>query len=384
MHLTSLLIDRGYFSKKNVPGFPSHFSLAAFPFWAEYTLLDFAVFNACLFSANSDSKHEIKTILICDKDIKKNAAAALSRWEELNTVLFSIDNDMDFITEISSVLNTGHILLYDINQASLISEEGKKKLISAIKSIESDEIIKLSIDNVPVDVYAISTGYFISLLEKNRNLLNKDKNYLDVIIDEIMTGLFDHTIDIEGSVYFNSSITQFYESNISLLSSPAYKSISDFLEASPSPSEKDSVINKSGMVSNSIVASNVKIDGYVENSIIFSDVIVKSNAKIINSVIMNGNQIGKDVSIINTLIFPNMKNQSGVPNIQDKSLVGGNSKKTINANYPDQIYNGITFLGANSLIPRNFIIEAGAFLGADVSAQKIKKSGRIPRSGSIE
>ncbi len=76
---------------------------------------------------------------------------------------------------------------------------------------------------------------------------------------------------------------------------------------------------------NSIISSNAKVEGTVENSVIFSGVTVKQNAVIKNSVIMNGNQIGKNVNIQNSVVLPNNRQTGNVSNIQDKSVIGGKS-----------------------------------------------------------
>ncbi len=380
MHITSLFIDRGYFNKKNIPGFSSEFSLSAFPFWGEYNFLDFAYYNTILPIDNT----EIRRLLLCNKNVKKNAFASLSRWDDAMAEILSIDSEMDFVSELASLLAGDYVLLYDINHASLISETGKKKILEITESLDSDEIVKLSINNVPVDIYLSPVNHFIELLEKNRNLMEKEKKFIETLVDEIMIGCFDQTINVEGNVYFNSTITQFYENNIALLYDGESNLMNNFLAAAPEPAEKDSFINKNSMVINSIISSNVKIEGYVENSIIFSDVVIKNNAKIINSVILNGNQIGKDVLISNALVFPNSKNPGSISNIQEKSVIGGNSKKAVNISYPDQIYNGLTFLGANPNTPKNFSIEPGGYMGADIPSVKLKKNNKIARNGSLE
>jgi ADP-glucose pyrophosphorylase len=380
MYLTSLFIDRGYLGKKNIPGFSSEFSLSAFPFWGEYSLLDFAYYNTILPVENS----EIRRLLLCNKNVKKSAYASLSRWDDSMAELLPIDTEMDFVPELTSLLAGNYVLLYDINHAALISEAGKKQILEIASSLEKDEVIKLSINNVPVDIYLSPEKHFVKILEKNRQLFEKEKKYLEVLFDDIMIHVFDQTINVDGVVYFNSTITQFYENNIALLSAGKSDIMNKFLAAAPDPAEKDSFINKNSMVINSIISSNVKVEGYVENSIIFSDVVIKNNARIINSVILNGNQIGKDVVISNALVFPNTKNPGNISNIQEKSVIGGNSKKAANLTYPDQIYNGLTFLGANSNIPKNFTIEPGGFLGADVPAGKLKKNDKIARNGSLE
>ncbi len=378
MHFTSIYIDLGYFRKKNTPGFSSAFSMAAFPFWGEYYFIDFAFYNTAL-----DNSFSNKKIILCSSDIKKNISLPLSRWENIKADILCPESETDFFVKLSGLIEGQYLILYDINNAALISQIGKKDIIEAAKLVDNKEIIKFSINNVPVDIYMLSCKDFINLAEKHWNNDEKEQDYLQKIIDEIMLNEFDTTIDLDGSVYFNNNIFQFYESNMNILSdkSPV---ISDFIAMSPDPLEKDSFITKKGMVINSIISANVKIEGFVENSIIFSDVVIKNNAKVINSVILNGNQIGKGAVITNALIFPNIKNQSHISNIQDNVVIGGNSKKAFNNNYQDQIYDGLTVIGANAFIPKNFIIEPGGYLAADIPIAKFKNNLKIARGSSFE
>lgn len=380
MQVNYIYFDRGYL-KKNIPGLPPVFPISAIPFWGEYSLLDFAFFNGYLPENRQISGSRI---ILCNREIKREISSVASRWGDSFAEVIAIDHNNDF--DFSSLKITGdYVVLYDINNASLISETGRQAMDFSLNGISGNDIVKYSIDNVPVDIYSMKTETFLSMAGKNILTPSENKDFYESLFDEVLVNLYERTVNLDGNVYFNNNITQFYESNIMLLDNNKKSSLmSEFILLSPAPANKESVISNKGLVVNSIISSNVKIEGYVENSIVFSDVVVKSDSKIINSVILNGNQIARECVITNALLFPNMKTATGTPNIQEKSVIGGNSKKAANNIFPEQITNGLTFIGANSIIPKKFNIEPGAFLGPDVPAARLKKEGKIPRSGTIQ
>lgn len=64
-------------------------------------------------------------------------------------------------------------------------------------------------------------------------------------------------------------------------------------------------------VKNSLIADGCKIDGVVENSIIFRDVHIRKGAVIKNSIIMQGTEIGNDVNISYVILDKNISISKG-------------------------------------------------------------------------
>lgn len=381
MSFTSLFFDRGCLSKKNIPGFPNLFSMSAFPFFGEYIFSDFAVYNT-IFSELDEQKN----IVVCRKDIKRSVFQSFSRWEKFKIDIVAIDKEnSDFLQNLQHLISTDTIIIYEINNVILFNDNAKTTILSELKNLDNEELVRLSVNSVPVDIYLIRKEYFSKLLLKYQKNIEKEKQYIEVIIDDILTKYFDRSLDVEGNIYFNNSIMQFYKTHIKLLNKDIYEPITNFITRAPgpAPTEKNSLISKKGDVVNSVISANVTVDGYVENSFLFSGVTVKNNARVINSVVLNGNIIGKNSVITNSIIFPNIKNE-GIININEKTIVGNKSNSAINKNYPDQIYNGLTLLGFNTFLPKGFIIDAGGYLGPNVESSELKKITKISRNESLK
>ena len=98
---------------------------------------------------------------------------------------------------------------------------------------------------------------------------------------------------------------------------------------------------------------------------------------------MNGNQIGKNVCIENSIVLPNLRQTGSNSNIQDKCIIGGKASKAKNSEYPDQIKDGMTVIGMNCSIPSKFTAEPGSLIGADISSARLKEIKKIKKCGSV-
>ena len=371
MNFTTLFFDKGGI-KKDIPGFTEYFSSSELGFWGEYTFLDFA-----LFIINPD-----KSFFICDREIRKNINNILMKWDEKNYDFFTYQNDFDTVKNFLNKIEDEIIIFYDINFAAVAETDELKKAVDDFADDKKETISKISINSVPVDIYIADKNYLVQQMDILRNRIQSDSYVFDFIIEEILATGFEEIRDLKGEILFNSSVNQFLINNLSLLNKEAGDIMDDFMKYTPPPHEKESFIGKKGEVVNSVISSNSRIDGYVENSVIFSGVTVKQNAVIKNSVIMNGNQIGKFVNIENSIILPNLKQQGNNSNIQDRSIIGGKSRVK-NKDYPEHIFGGITVIGMNSTIPVKFVAEPGSLIGADVTAARLKELKKVKKSGSV-
>lgn len=368
MPYSVIFIDRCN-TRKNIPGFSKNFSFAAFPFFGEYSLLDFALFNTGI----KDSS------ILLKRECKKYFVPAAQKWTNINLSYDFSDTDYDsFFSFIEH--KEENILFYSADFAGLISNpEGLIELGENAK----EGIVKFTIDRTPVDVYYAKRSRITELLKKFGQKCWDSENGLSLFLDEILTSSIDIIADIPGEIYFSNTLTEIYNSNMSLLKNENFAAFKSFFSSIPDPQEKNSIITSSGKVINSIISSNVKIEGYVENSIIFPEVKIKPSAEIYDSVIMNGNIIGKESVINKSLIFPWLKETSGIyTNIADNVTIGKASSSASNIQFPEQVNSGITFIGHNPSIPKNCIIEPGTLIGADVPASDLSVSKKMKKGST--
>ena len=372
MTFTALFIDKGGINK-DIPGFSEKFSASEFGFWCEYSLLDFALYNIM----------PEKCFFICEKDIRKNINNVLMKWDEKNYDFFPYNTEYENINELVSRIDDDIIVFYEINFGAVLEEDEFKKILEDFSINKKDKILKISIDEIPVDIYITDKRIIEKQIDSMKNRIKSGTNIFDFIMDDILSNEFDEMINLKGDLLFNKSVRQIYKNNISLLNIEKSVIMESFMKKTPDPVEKDSVITNKGSVINSIISSNSRIDGFVENSVIFSGVTVKQNCIIRNSVIMNGNNIGKNVCIENSIILPSFKQSGSNSNIQDKAVIGSSTSKAKNSKYPDQIKDGMTVVGMNSSLPSKFTAEPASLIGADISSAQLKEIKKIKKSGSV-
>ena len=372
MTFTTLFIDKGGI-KKNIPGFSEKFPASEFGFWGEYSLLDFALYNIL----------PEKSFFICEKDIRKSINNVLAKWDDRNYDFFPYSSDYEYVIEFIRRIDDDIIVFYDIDFAAVLEKNEFKKALEEFKAKRTGKIVKVSVNTVPVDIYIADKKLLEKHADSMKNRIKNDSNIFDFILDEILANGFDEIVDLKGDILFNRSISQIFRNNISLLNNEKSDLMETFMQITPAPAEKDSVIADKGSVVNSIISSNSRIEGFVENSVIFSGVTVKQNCVIRNSVIMNGNHIGKNVCIENSIIMPNLRQMGSNSNIQEKCIIGGKTSKAKNSEFPEQIKGGMTVIGMNCSVPTKFTAEPGSLIGADISFARLKEIKKIKKSGSV-
>lgn len=155
---------------------------------------------------------------------------------------------------------------------------------------------------------------------------NSSSNELiDVIIsnlDKLKIGVYM----IDGYVEVIRNLTQFYDANLKLLNEDVYKNVffKNGLLLTKSKDEPSALYGESACVKNSLIANGVKINGKVENSIIFRGVEIQEGAVIKNSVIFERSMIEKNAVVVNTIT------DKGVLVKENVTVVG-------NPNYPYEL-----------------------------------------------
>jgi len=225
---------------------------------------------------------------------------------------------------------------------------------------------------IPSGTYKITTknkhtiGYFLRETKFARKLKNfgpsidstspKTDQLWDVLVNAFKT-----TAKIkEYDAKYLGLLTAFeyYTVHFSLMRNiEEFNNYRNYLSSASVNDENLARILGSGFVKNSHISSSCSIEGYVEGSIIFSNVKVGKNARVLNSVIMNNNYIGERAVIQNAIVCDNSELFSRVsPNIGEDARIGEDDCTGANVLYPGQIYGGVTLIGQNVEIPKGFKI----------------------------
>ncbi len=354
----------------NIPGFNRNMPISGFPFWGEYTFLDFAL-------SNTGAIEKQKRYIFCHNEFVKTVSLQTARWSALSFDFFSLNPEISEFIDYISKIESKNIILYNLSFPAIIDPE-------ELRNIKGKRVLrKLSIGNIPVDIFFLSKKNLVDLLHENQYKFTNNLFDYEIFFSEIIHTNFDEIFNMDGKVLFHNNIDQIINENRKIL--PGKNEYGDILELLQVPPlrEKDSVITEKGIVKDSIIFSGTRIEGLIENSVIFPGVHVDEGASVRDSVVMSNNHIGKKTVINNALIFPFFNEIPVLSNIGTQSLIGSKKSLVKNRRFPDQLKNGLTLLGSNSTIPGKTVIEAGCYLDSNIPSGILKKNRIIKKGSSI-
>jgi ADP-glucose pyrophosphorylase len=179
---------------------------------------------------------------------------------------------------------------------------------------------------------------------------------------------------------------EYYTNNIWIVANCESPRFHAALSRLPDLADKgaESHIAERGTIRNSWLASGVEVEGTVEGSILFPNVLVRRNARVSQAVVLNGNRIGSGAEIQSALILPfTAEVARPLPNIGDNCAIGARSSTMKNSNYPTHIRNGLAVVGMNADIPSGFKAEAATYIAPGVPASVLRRLKVLHKGGSV-
>lgn len=237
--------------------------------------------------------------------------------------LEALKNTMDFIqaskeeyvllcdTNIICNMDFGKLVEYHMDKNADITvcyKEGKYPMLSNVMHLKFDENEKIRKVAVPPAAEEGEGAYGVNYIVMRKSLLERLVNQAtagdyDVFEKEVIMknvdklNVYGYKIDTFCSVI--DSVQTYYDTNMALLdpenreavfdrTNPVYTKVND---------DMPSIYGIGSNAKNSIVADGCKIEGEVENSILFRGVHVAKGAVVKNSVIMQSCYIGEDANL---------------------------------------------------------------------------------------
>lgn len=343
--------------------------------WGNFFFLDF-----CL--SNFQTKHRFRRILILEGAHRGIQSFIHTTWKREYLEIVPLTNGISEFIELLESDTSETIIL---NSASLVTAFAMTELVKIIGTAKSNRA-KISIDGTPSNLYLMDRKNLIDLLRSFQNRFSAAESFTGSLFDDILHSSFDEIVNIPGEILFQNNLMQLYRQNMNLVTRQTTPTCQAALQrlSQPVVEGTPSYIGENGFIKGAFISSGVEIYGYVENSIIFPGVLVKSRTKIINSVIMNNNQIGRNALIQNAMMLPYQKEvKKGSSNIGSEVIIGGESTSAKNTQFPNQINRGLTVIGLDADIPRGTVIEQGCYLGAKVSKNRLRSLKHLRRGRSL-
>ncbi len=198
--------------------------------------------------------------------------------------------------------------------------DGKTLCHFAVKEEENGIASAMSCNYVAPAEYTVSMGMFVmkrkQLIETIRELVPHGYYHFerDFLMNIFKTGQLKLNVyPFEGVALSSDSVEAYYANNMKLLDAEVRKSL--FKGEVPIYTKvRDEVPTLYGMnceIANCIVADGCRLNGNVENSVIFREVKVEEGAEVRDSIIMQGSVIEKGASIQYTILDKNVTIKSG-------------------------------------------------------------------------
>ncbi len=357
--------------KINIPDLKER-SASIFPFWGNYTFIDFHM-------SQLDFSDVDRKMLILERKYFDSVPKIRTKLYNSSMEIIRLENSIEEFIEILESLETDNIIITSTSYIALFDTPKIKGLMeNPVKNI-----IKISIDNTPVDLFLVNKKYFIDILSRSISHSRWKDDFSSYLFDETLHSNFDSIIDIPGYFIFSNNLMQLYKTHLWLIRNLKNENIlNTFRKLHHIELENpNSTITKHGNVINSLICAGVEVSGHVENSIIFPGVKIKRNARVIDSVIMSNNRIGSQSVIINSLILPfDREFMKNINTIEDKTEIGSNKSSQIkNSKFPEQITDGLTVIGIDTIIGREIRIEPGSYVIGNINFKTLEKEKKIAK-----
>ena len=236
-------------------------------------------------------------------------------------------------------------------------------------------------------------GYFLRETKLGRKVksfepsIDPSSSKMDQLWD-VLTNALKTTVEVkEYDAKYLDLLTAFeyYTVHFSLMKNiEEFNNYRNYLSSAPVNEQNLARISGTGFVKDSHISSSCSIEGYIEGSILFPNVKVGKNARVLNSIIMKNNYIGERSVIQNEIVCDNGELFSRVsPNIGEDARIGEDDSTGANVLYPGQLYGGVTLIGQNVEIPKGFKISRNCFIASGVDKSTLKARNRVKVGDSV-
>ncbi len=350
------------------------FPFSLLPFWGDYCLADFML-------ANVAAGRESSATFVLD-DASRAASPALgSRWKKSVARVHMLEAGMSELARMVSASEADTVLLAALSAVTVLESEALLSCAAAA----GGRLIKFSVGKTPIEIFGARRDTTARLLEAAAARLPAGLSLRESLFDRTLHAAIDVLEDIPGEMLFQNDLMEYYENNLWLVDNAASTRFHAAVARLPALNDRgaESRIGEKASVDRSWIASGVEVEGIVEDSIIFPNVVVGRNARVSRSVVLTGNRIGTGAELQGALVLPCTVEAPRPPlTIGDNCSIGVRSSTMRNADYPAQIRDGLAVIGSNAEIPGGFRAEGASYVAPGTPASVLRKLKVLRRGAS--
>lgn len=365
-------------TKANLLDLANRTSRYQLPIAGRYRIIDWVISNSVNVGAQKiilfekffpEQLHEfLETYLLAERtpDIKILERKNTNIFEDFHSVVYNEESDV-FV-----IYNGDNPAFADFKNA--IEKFNKLNVPACIFKVyyteASGEIFKILIAKKEILLHFLET-----LVKRNMEIPIPFEAICNAMINEGMP-----EEKISGYYKFLDNIHDYFKCNMEFIKNIRF--FNNLFTKNPLGSYLttggNAKIKRGSYVKNSLFAENCIIEGHVENSVIFPDVVINKGAVVKDSIILSNNNIGKKSTLIRVIIDEASEGRiSPHPNIGVGAEIGRYNANTINSLFKSELFGGVTFIGKDCYLPRNIKIGSACYIKPQTDGNVFGKVDRV-------
>jgi hypothetical protein len=368
------LFDVGPFQK--LPGFAEDFHFSLLPFWGNFCLSDFMLANV---SAVADT---VPPTIVLDEASRSASLHLSTRWKRPAARVHALEGGLEELARLVAAAPSEHVVFAALSCVFVIEPAA----LAALSAGTGDQLVKLSVSRTPLECYCTTRVHAVKLLEVAAGRQRGTRRLRESLFEGTLHAAIDLIEDLPGEILFLNDMMQYVASNLGVIEGSRGEQYHRIVRRLPELSDRggESHVAEKGVIRESWISSGVEVEGIVEHSIIFPNVLIRRGALVSHSVVLNGNRIGAGTEIRSSLILPfTAEVPRTSPNIGDNCVIGAKTSTMKNADFPAQIRDGLALVGTNADIPNGFHAEAATYIASGVPAATLKKLKVLKKGTSV-
>ncbi len=320
--------------------------------------------------------------IVLDESSRALALTLGGRWKKAPAEVHVLEDGIDGLIRLLEEDPADVVAMCSLSSVSVFDA----RALLDLGARRGGELVKASIQKTPVEMYLTRRSLLLRLLTEHAPRVRKHSRSREYLFEGILFSSIDLLEELPGELLFQNDLMEFYRRNLWLANNCTGEEFNRVVSRVPPLAEKlgESRISERGHLKDSYIAAGAEVEGYVEGSVIFPNVTVRANARVLNSIVTNNNRIGAGSTVQNAVILPfTNEGARNSPNIGENCDIGGRSPTAANEDFPEQIREGLTLIGMNVAMPGGFRAEPGSFIGPGATASQLRRQKIVKKGTSF-
>jgi glucose-1-phosphate adenylyltransferase len=161
-------------------------------------------------------------------------------------------------------------------------------------------------------------------------------------------------------------VQQYYDSSLALVDNPATIDLNDpaWQILTKTEARSPTRIGRGAVIRNSLAANQCRIEGDVRRSILFPGVRVERDARVEDSIVFSDTVVKSGAAVIGSIVDKDVR-------IGRNSVIGYGTVSTPNSQFPVVLHSGITIIGKGTSIPEGIRIGRNCLIGSALTKDSI-------------